>query len=102
MNEEGKYLNDVHVLDTTLFSWSRPKTKGPPMKARGYHTAVRVGAKIVFFGGIGKCNWALKEIYSLDTTTWSVATAGQCPPIQSNQRRKRAPSLFPPFLCAAE
>ena len=57
MNNEGKLMNDVHVLDTVLFSWSKPKTKGSPIKPRGYHTAVMIGHKIIFFGGIGKCNW---------------------------------------------
>ena len=70
MNEDGKFLNDVHVLDTAIFSWSKPSTKGSPIKARAYHTAILVGQKILFFGGIGKCNWAFKEIYSLDTETW--------------------------------
>ena len=37
LNNDGKYMNDVHVLDTKLFAWSKPKTKGPPMKARAYH-----------------------------------------------------------------
>ncbi|QDZ22015.1 hypothetical protein HOP50_06g45560 [Chloropicon primus] len=70
MNEDGKFMNDVNVLDTSLFTWSKPKTKGSPIKPRGYHTAVMIGHKILFFGGIGKCNWAFKEIYSLDTKTW--------------------------------
>jgi N-acetylneuraminic acid mutarotase len=57
MNNEGMLMNDVHVLDTVLFSWSVPKTKGSPIKPRGYHTAVLIGHRIIFFGGIGKCNW---------------------------------------------
>ena len=36
MDEEGKFLNDVSVLDTKLFNWSKPKTKGAPLKPRGY------------------------------------------------------------------
>ena len=70
MNDEGKFMNDVSVLDTVTWQWTKPKTKGSPVKPRGYHTAILVGKKIVFFGGIGKCNWAFKEIYTLDTETW--------------------------------
>ena len=84
LNDDGKYLNDVHVLDTVLFNWYKPKTKGSPMKARAYHTAVVVNHKIIFFGGVGRCNWAFKEIYSLDTRTWkwtehSSFVQGECP-----------------------
>ena len=70
MMEAEKYLNDVHVLDPSLFNWYRPAVKGAPPKGRYHHSAVRVGSRVVVFGGAGKLNWALKEVHTLDTDSW--------------------------------
>ena len=70
MTEAEKYLNDVHVLDPSLFNWYRPAVKGAPPKGRYHHSAVRVGSRVVVFGGAGKLNWALKEVHTLDTDSW--------------------------------
>ena len=44
----------------------------------------------IFFGGIGKCNWAFKEVYSLDTKTWkwtehSGRVTGEAPCVRVGQ-----------------
>jgi len=43
--------NDLYVLDTTTFSWSRPSTTGTAPSARDMGTASYNGRKVFFVGG---------------------------------------------------
>lgn len=67
---DGRWLNDVHVLDTALFNWYRPGVKGAPPKGRAGHSAVVAGGRIVVFGGAGRLNWQFKEVHTLCPLTW--------------------------------
>ena len=67
---DGRWLNDVHVLDTALFNWYKPGVKGAPPKGRAGHSAVVAGGRIVVFGGAGRLNWQFKEVHTLDPRTW--------------------------------
>ena len=67
---DGRWLNDVNVLDTALFNWYRPGVKGAPPKGRAGHSAVVAGGRIVVFGGAGRLNWQFKEVHTLCPLTW--------------------------------
>jgi Rab9 effector protein with kelch motifs len=45
------YLNDLRILDTETFVWSRLRVSGTPPNPRYGHTASISGPDIVFFGG---------------------------------------------------
>jgi N-acetylneuraminic acid mutarotase len=45
------YLNDVRVLDTETFTWSRLRISGMPPEARYGHTLNISGSDIIMFGG---------------------------------------------------
>mmetsp|Transcript_7599 Transcript_7599/g.46843 ORF Transcript_7599/g.46843 Transcript_7599/m.46843 type:complete len:474 (+) Transcript_7599:44-1465(+) len=67
----GKWANDIHVLDTRVYNWFKPPIRGAPPKTRSYHTATAIGdSKIVVFGGNGASK-SFKEVYYLDTETWT-------------------------------
>lgn len=85
-DDTSVYLNDLHVLDTTLTSWSQPVTSGVVPSQREGHTASVVGEKIVVFGGAGldkeDSSVNLSDMHILDTVTltWSQPhTAGPLP-----------------------
>jgi len=44
-------LNDIRILDTDHFNWSRLRVSGTPPTPRYGHTANVSGADIVVFGG---------------------------------------------------
>lgn len=50
------YLNDIRILDTEHFNWSRLRVSGTPPTPRYGHTANVSGADIVVFGG-----WSLNS-----------------------------------------
>jgi hypothetical protein len=50
------YLNDLRILDTENFIWSRLRVSGTPPLPRYGHSSNISGADIVFFGG-----WTLKS-----------------------------------------
>ena len=45
------YLNDIRILDTENFNWTRLRISGHPPHPRYGHTANISGPDIVFFGG---------------------------------------------------
>jgi len=76
----GKFLNDVHVLEYAPtsnstdepFSWRQIEVAGPLPAARDGHTAVLCpdGTTILVFGGFdGKAQRS--DTYALDTRTWT-------------------------------
>lgn len=68
---DGKWANDVHVLNSRVYSWFKPLIRGAPPKARSYHTATAMAdGKIVVFGGNGASK-SFREVYYLDTETWT-------------------------------
>ena len=50
------YLNDLRILDTENFIWSRLRVSGTPPLPRYGHTSNISGSDIVVFGG-----WTLKS-----------------------------------------
>lgn len=50
------YLNDIRILDTEKFMWSRLRVSGTPPLPRYGHTANISGSDIVIFGG-----WSLRS-----------------------------------------
>ncbi|CAD8066861.1 unnamed protein product [Paramecium sonneborni] len=52
----GCYLNDIRILDTEHFAWSRLRVSGTPPAPRYGHSANVSGADIVVFGG-----WSLNS-----------------------------------------
>jgi len=86
--ESTIYLNDLHCLDTTSLSWSRPAAAcSAPIEREG-HTAATIGSRIFIFGG----TWVddednsiyLNDLYALQTEghpTWSQPASSGEPPI---------------------
>jgi len=76
------YLNDIRVLDTENYVWSRLRVSGSPPEHRMGHTMDVSGSDIVMFGGWSKtsgsrwkhepteeqCNYFM--IWSTDTMSW--------------------------------
>ncbi|KAI5055550.1 hypothetical protein GOP47_0029071 [Adiantum capillus-veneris] len=47
------YMNDVFILDTKNWAWSRFPVRGLPPSPRDKHTACLLGSKMYVFGGFG-------------------------------------------------
>lgn len=47
----GCRLDDLHVLDISTLTWSRPTLSGPPPLPRSLHSASIIGNKMFIFGG---------------------------------------------------
>lgn len=76
------YLNDIRVLDTENYVWSRLRVSGTPPEHRFGHTMDVSGSDIVMFGGWsktsgarfkhepteGECDYFM--IWSTDTMSW--------------------------------
>ncbi|EFJ04655.1 hypothetical protein SELMODRAFT_138417, partial [Selaginella moellendorffii] len=45
------YLNDVYILDTGMYTWSKPVMKGTHPSPRDSHSSMAVGSKLHVFGG---------------------------------------------------
>ena len=85
--EATLYLNDLHRLDTTSLTWSRPLVGGTAPIEREGHTAATIGTRIFVFGG----TWVdeednsiyLNDLYILQTDglTWEQPATGGEPPI---------------------
>lgn len=65
-------FDDVALLDTDTWSWSRPKLHGAPPRARVGHSLVamnaadgRDAARLVLFGGRADGDAALDDLYEL-------------------------------------
>ena len=52
------YLNDIRVLDTESYVWSRLRVSGTPPEHRFVHTMDVSGSDIVMFGGWTKTSGA--------------------------------------------
>ena len=86
------YLNDLRILDTETFVWSRLRVSGTPPNPRYGHTASISGPDIVFFGGwtyeSGKRidnsvsgNTEYFTILNTNTMSWDLAEyKGKAPP----------------------
>lgn len=63
----SKYLNDLHVFETTTLRWDQPDVQGaPPPGLRG-HTATPIGDRVFLFGGYdGKRRF--NNLYVLEST----------------------------------
>src|ERR1700709_1052392 len=73
------YYNDVYVLDTVNFRWSKPKVNGVPPSKRRAHTACFYRNGIYVFGG-GDGIRALNDIWRLDVAdvnkmSWKLISA---------------------------
>ena len=64
------YVNETHVLDTALLSWSRPYINGAPPAPRVGHTAIVIGTKLYVIGGAA-FGRVLGDLHVLDTTSMS-------------------------------
>lgn len=76
------YLNDIRVLDTETFVWSRLRVSGSPPEHRFGHTMDVSGSDILLFGGWSKTSGARFKhepteescdyfmIWSTDTMSW--------------------------------
>lgn len=60
----ASYLNDIRVLDTDTFTWSRLRISDEPPEARYGHTLNISGSDIIMFGGwtVNSGNRAKHEI----------------------------------------
>ena len=63
----ASYLNDIRVLDTDTFTWSRLRISGEPPEARYGHTLNISGSEIIMFGG-WTCTSGHKEKEIVDST----------------------------------
>eukprot|EP00698_Gefionella_okellyi_P001223 TRINITY_DN11138_c0_g1_i1.p1 TRINITY_DN11138_c0_g1~~TRINITY_DN11138_c0_g1_i1.p1 ORF type:complete len:574 (-),score=98.42 TRINITY_DN11138_c0_g1_i1:155-1876(-) len=69
-SNDGKVLNDVHILDTDTLSWRSPmvaaRAELPPLYG---HTCVLLGKQLFIFGGQGASGVPSSESYKLNTET---------------------------------
>ncbi|RKP09293.1 hypothetical protein THASP1DRAFT_28918 [Thamnocephalis sphaerospora] len=68
------FYNDVAVLDTTTFTWSKPTVKNAP-EGRYEHSATMVGDYMVVAFGFLVGNKGDTNIYALNTKTWAFETS---------------------------
>jgi len=68
------YVNDTHILDTALLSWSRPYINGAPPSPRVGHAGVVIGLKMYIIGGASN-GVVLADLHVLDTRSMSWASA---------------------------
>jgi N-acetylneuraminic acid mutarotase len=61
------YYNDVYILDTVNFRWSKPKVMGVPPSKRRAHTACLYRNGVYVFGG-GDGVRALNDVWRLDVS----------------------------------
>jgi len=78
----SSYLNDIRVMDTETFTWSRLRISGEPPEARFGHSLNISGSDIIMFGGwtINSGNRSKHEIkkeeceyfmiWNTETMTW--------------------------------
>ncbi|RKP09292.1 hypothetical protein THASP1DRAFT_22848 [Thamnocephalis sphaerospora] len=64
------FYNDVAVLDTTTFTWSKPTVKNAP-EGRYEHSATMVGNYMIVAFGFLKGNKGDGNVYALNTKTWA-------------------------------
>jgi hypothetical protein len=69
-------LNDLHVLDLTTRTWSRPEARGQPPPPMFSHTATLVGKRLFIIGGQNGME-VFSSVYVFDTATgtWSCPIA---------------------------
>eukprot|EP00873_Tetraselmis_striata_P026620 jgi/Tetstr1/446884/TSEL_003664.t1 len=67
----ARYLNDLHIFNTTTMTWSSPKTYGKRPRPRESHAAACHEGKLVVFGGeIGDCCLADLHVLDMDSLEW--------------------------------
>jgi N-acetylneuraminic acid mutarotase len=75
--------------------------RNAPPKARSYHSATAVGHQMLVFGGNGASK-SFKEVYFLDTETWSWSepeTTGELPKPRTGHTATASPDgRFVPAL----
>eukprot|EP00898_Chlorokybus_atmophyticus_P001743 jgi/Chlat1/256/Chrsp1S08780 len=72
----------VRALDTEAMAWSVLDVTGKLPVARGGHTAVRAGSRVILFGGETRDRRLLNDVHvlELNTMTWSaLETTGKAP-----------------------
>jgi N-acetylneuraminic acid mutarotase len=87
-----KYYNDVYVLDTTNFRWSKPRVAGTPPSKRRAHTACLYKNGIYVFGG-GDGVRALNDVWRLDVSdtskmSWKLISSASPSPTPSKNEVK--------------
>lgn len=65
---------DIYIFNTATKEWLKPQLKGVAMSARGQHSAVVVGQKLVVFGGTGKFSAETMQCQEFYTDTFLVDT----------------------------
>lgn len=69
----NKWLNSVSILDVTRWIWTSPQIVGTAPKPRSYHSATKVGAKMVIFGGNNKTS-CFDTVHVLEVNDDSINT----------------------------
>jgi len=97
-----KVYNDLHVLDFSILSWSRPSDTGNVPTPRAGTSIATIADKLLFYGG-GDESRSFKDIFVLDTKFFDTTLATQLPTprgversIKSKRRKKRTSSRSPP------
>jgi hypothetical protein len=66
-----KWLNDLHILDTTHCEWIMPLVGGELPAARACHSLSKIGRKLFLFGGYdGVHCFNELEVLDLDIMIW--------------------------------
>lgn len=78
-HDGGKWLNDLHILDTERLCWVTPNVAGECPPARACHSLTHVstdfGRRLVMFGGYDGCRcFNDVDVLDLDTMTWRQPT----------------------------
>jgi hypothetical protein len=76
LSQEGKRLNDIHVLDLTTLTWSQLEVRGTLPSPRLGHSCVMLGSKVmIVFGGYGGPEGHTKyneiNLLHFDTMMWT-------------------------------
>ncbi len=76
--KQGRFVNDVHVLDMNTYRWSKSRPTGSPPGPRAYHTLTAIGAgQVVLIGGSDD-RQAFGDVHVLDTACHPWAWSEPC------------------------
>ena len=94
---QGRFVNDVHVLEMSTYRWSKSRPTGSPPGPRAYHSLTPIGGGRVVLVGGSDDRQAFGDVHVLDTAShpwaWSEpCTTGNHPTARSGHTALRVSS----------
>jgi len=75
---QGRFVNDVHVMDMNTYRWSKSRPTGSPPGPRAYHTLTPIGGGRVVLVGGSDDRQAFGDVHVLDTACHPWAWSEPC------------------------